>query len=307
MVVNNSVITKIKQAILGTQFEDKTYVAGGFVRDLIMGKDNKDIDIVVELPNGGVELANFLHHAIGASEPTVYNNSCGTAQVVIDGEKIEFVMTRKEKYEFGNRTPLCEYGTIYDDVRRRDFTINSILYKISTGEIIDLLGGKRDIDCGKIRTSSYPDETFQDDPLRIMRAIRFATRLNFEIEEETFYQISKHVFALKMISVERIRDEFNQIIIDPNFKVGMNLLRTSGILDFMCVELSNLYKLGQGKYHTKDAWGHTLDVMKLTKPTLEHRMAALFHDSGKPQTISKSELWSPNSFRENLYQFPESV
>jgi tRNA nucleotidyltransferase/poly(A) polymerase len=286
MIVSNSVISKIKAAILGTQYEGKTYIAGGFVRDLVMGRGNKDIDIVVELPNGGVELANFLHKSIGCSEPTVYNNSCGTAQVVIDGEKVEFVMTRREKYEFGNRTPQCEFGTIEEDVKRRDFTINSMLYNISTDEIVDLLGGQRDIRNKTIKTSGFADVIFHEDPLRILRAIRFATRLGFSIESETWYQMVKMVFTLESISVERIREEFNQIIMDSNFGYGLDLLLKSGILKFMCEELPKLYNLHQGKYHMKDAWNHTLDVMKSVPNTLEHKMAALFHDSGKPKTFT---------------------
>jgi len=285
MIIKNDVIAKIKQAILGTQFEGKVYVVGGFVRDLVMGRSNKDIDIVVELPNGGIELANFLHNTINASTVNIFK-TFGTAQIIIDDVPVELVMTRKETYDFVTRNPNCEFGDIADDVKRRDFTINSILYDISNDKIIDMMGGQRDINLGIIRTTSCPDIIFQEDPLRIMRAIRFASKLGFGIDEKTLIQIKNHVFALDRISKERIRDEFNQTLMTDNFSHGLTLLLKTGILDFICPELSTLKNLQQGIHHTKDGWNHTIDVIRNTKHTLEHRLAALFHDSGKFQTYS---------------------
>src|SRR5574343_561620 len=207
----NNTIKKIQKTIKGTVYENKVFLAGGAVRDHFLGRDSKDLDfVVVGLGlNGGIELAYHLHKMHNTSTPVVFKRF-GTAQIVVFGEEIEIVAARKESYNFKDRMPEVEAGTLEDDVARRDFTINSILYNISNESFVDLKGGIIDIQNGIIRTTSDPDIIFAEDPLRIMRAIRFSAQLGFDIEPDNWNAVIKYVPWLKNISNERIRDEFNK-------------------------------------------------------------------------------------------------
>ena len=287
----NITIKKIQDTIKNTQFEGKVYVAGGFVRDHFMNRESKDIDLVVVGLglNGGIELAYHLHKMYNTSTPVVFKRF-GTAQIVVFGEEIEIVAARKESYNFKDRMPIVEEGTLEDDVMRRDFRINAVLYDISKGVFVDLVGGLKDIKNRKIQTTGDPDVIFAEDPLRIMRAIRFSAQLGFDIEPDTWNAIIKFVPWLKNISNERIRDEFNKILVAEHFVRGIDDLYRSGILGYMIKQFNQFDDIqDQGKFHTKNLFNHTLEVMMNIPATVEHRLAALLHDVGKVNTMTVEE------------------
>ena len=283
----------IAQAIRGTKFEGKTYIVGGYVRELVRQRgEPKDIDIVVELPNGGIELASLLYKKLNTTKPVIFKKF-GTAQIYCKDYNvdIELVMTRKEAYDFKTRNPVVEFGTINDDVVRRDFTINSLLYDISSDKLLDLTNnGLKDLKDKIIRTTGNPDVIFMEDPLRIMRAIRFASQLGFQIEYNTADAMKKYRKSLEMISEERIRDEFCKILTSRFYGYGLDYLVELGILQYLIPEFTEMLKIkNQGKWHIKDAWNHTLEVISEIEPTLEHRLAALLHDVGKGTTMTEDE------------------
>ncbi len=289
----NTIINKIKNVIKGSKFENRAYVVGGFVRDHFMGLGSNDIDIVVtDLDiNGGIELALFLYNVLNLDHFPVIYPRFGTAQILIDGTEVEIVGSRKEIYNFKNRKPVVIAGTLEDDANRRDFTINSIFYNISQDLFVDPKNGIEDIRKKLIRTTSDSKTIFAEDPLRILRAIRFSSQLNFEIEDDTFNAIVEFVPWLKNISRERIRDEFNKILVTNNFSKGINYLKVSGILSYLIPEISKFDSVQNetSQYHTKNLFNHTLEVMSEVPPTVEHRLAALFHDVGKVNTMTVDE------------------
>ena len=285
-----NIISKIRKNIIGTEFENKTFICGGFVRDKIMKRESKDIDIVVNIENGGIKLASFLHNQGITSNSPVLFERFGTAQIIIDGEQIELVETRKEFYESNSRKPKIKFGTIEDDINRRDFTINSMLMDICSDKIIDLKNGKKDITNQIIRTTSEPNLIFNEDPLRMLRAIRFSSQLGFIIEHNTLDSIHKNSHRMQIISKERIRDEFCKLLMGDNVRFAIRLLISTNLYKFILPELKLLDGLEQPKkHHTDDALGHTLDVINNSKNTIEHKVAALLHDIGKPFTKSISE------------------
>jgi poly(A) polymerase len=281
----------IKNCITKTEFENKTFLVGGYVRDQVMDNDSSsdDMDIVVALPDGGIRLARFLYEKGVSSEPIVFENF-GTAMVRINGHSIEFVMTRKESYRDKSRKPDVELGTIEDDIFRRDFTINSLIQNVVTGEILDISGnGIEDIKNGIIRSTSNPDIIFVEDPLRTLRAVRFATRFKYQIEEITADGMKRHADKLHFISRERIKDELSKILISNNVAYGLNIMLDLGIMPYVLPKLVALKDLEQNKYHFGDVWEHTLRVIQNTPPDLEIRMAALLHDVGKQYCVSEDE------------------
>jgi len=287
----NNTIKKIQKTIKGTVYENKVFLAGGAVRDHFLGRDSKDLDfVVVGLGlNGGIELAYHLHKMYNTSTPVVFKRF-GTAQIVLNGEEIEIVAARKESYNFQDRMPIVEEGTLEDDVMRRDFRINAVLYDISKGVFVDLVGGLKDIKNRKIQTTGDPDVIFAEDPLRIMRAIRFSAQLGFDIEPDTWNAIIKFVPWLKNISNERIRDEFNKILVAEHFVRGIDDLYRSGILAYMIKQFARVPEIkNQGRWHVKSLFDHTLEVMMNVPATVEHRLAALLHDIGKVNTMTVEE------------------
>jgi tRNA nucleotidyltransferase/poly(A) polymerase len=292
----NKIIDLISNAIEDTSFEGNTFIAGGFVRDHFMNRDSKDIDIVVANNgiNGGINLANFLHKTLNNTSRPVIFERFGTAQIKIDGQEVEIVATRKESYDLTSRHPEVEFGTIEDDVIRRDFSINSLLFNISNNSFIDLFGGMFDIEKKIIKSSTNPETRMKEDPLRIMRAIRFAAQLGFDIEEETFKAIIKFVPWLNNISNERIRVELEKTLVAKHFIKGVQLLKDTGILGFIIPEFNQVDNIqDQGKWHreikTKNLWNHTLNVLESSSNTVEARLAALLHDIGKTSTMTISE------------------
>ena len=280
----NDVIVIIANAIRKTKFENNTFIAGGFVRNKIMEKESNDLDIVVSLPNGGITLAQFLYKKKKSSHPVIFQRF-GTAQVIILGNKIEFVMARKELYSEKSRKPDVVQGTIIEDIYRRDFTVNSLIMNVMSGEIQDITGkGIADIKDKIIRATSNPDIIFAEDPLRMLRAVRFAVQLNFNIEERTMNGIIQNAQMLKHISRERVRDELIKILLSPAPADGIRMLVHSGIMQYIIPEIVLLDGAQQNKYHDKDMLEHTLQVLQNTPDDIIIRLSALLHDIAKPQT-----------------------
>lgn len=265
------------------------YVIGGYVRDIFLKRGKKDIDIVVI--GSGIELAQKLKHKLGDEAFLAVFKNFGTAQVKYQDLEIEFVGARKESYERNSRKPFVENGSLEDDQNRRDFTINALaigLTKENYGKLLDPFHGVEDLEKKIIRTPLDPDITYSDDPLRMMRAIRFASQLNFTIEQHSFAAISKNKERISIVSKERISDELNKIILSPVPSVGFKLLFDSGLLQLIFPEMTALYGVDtiKGKSH-KDNFYHTLEVLdNISRNTsdLWLRWAAILHDIAKPAT-----------------------
>ena len=262
------------------------YVVGGFVRDLLLGIPNDDIDVVVV--GSGLEIAKEYHKKVGG-KLSVFENF-GTADVVDpDGLEVQFVGARKESYERGSRKPICENGTLTDDLGRRDFTINAMaicLNKNEFGNLVDLFSGLGDLERKLIRTPIAPSTTFNDDPLRMLRCIRFAVKLGFEIDQPTWRGIVMNAGRLGIISMERIIEEMNKIMMSPDPKRGVLLLHQSGLLKQFLPEVSvldtNDKEVG-GTWHKNNFW-HSINVLQNVAERSDNlwlRWGALLHDIGK--------------------------
>lgn len=287
----DQVLEKLRRVTENTRYEGRLYLVGGIVRDRFLNRElGEDIDIVLEGDSG--ELASFLFERnIAKHKPVVYAHF-GTAMVCVDGKQVELVGARKESYRRGSRKPATKPGTLLDDVLRRDFTINTLLQNLHTGEILDLTNlGLKDIEQKIIRTPLDPLVTFDDDPLRMLRAIRFATRLGFDISPETYEAIRKRAPRLGIISAERIRSEFVKILMNPDAISGLEMLRDTKLLDQFAPELSAMYGVTQNIYHIYDVWTHTLKTLELIpcESGIILRLAALFHDTGKVETRTIDE------------------
>lgn len=264
------------------------YVVGGYVRDLFLQRPSKDIDIVVV--GSGIQMAEALAARLGKEAHVSVFANFGTAQVKYRQTEVEFVGARKESYQHDSRKPIVEDGTLEDDQNRRDFTINALavcLNKGRYGELADPFNGLEDLRQGNIRTPLDPDITFSDDPLRMMRCIRFATQLNFYIEEETFASIRRNKDRIQIISRERVADELNKILLSPVPSKGFVELDRGELLPLIFPELAALQgvEIMNGRAH-KDNFYHTLEVVdNISKHTdnLWLRWAALLHDIGKPR------------------------
>ena len=265
----------------------RAFVIGGFVRDAFLGRPSKDIDIVVE--GSGIALAKRVGKIVG-SKVAVYSNF-GTAMLHYKGVEVEFVGARKESYDRNSRKPVVEDGTLEEDQQRRDSTVNALalsLQREDYGSLVDPFGGIRDLHNGLLRTPLDPDTTYSDDPLRMIRAIRFATQLSFTIVPESFEAIKRNKERLDILSLERINEELNKILLSPKPSVGFLLLEESGLLEKILPQLCNLrgVETMDGKGH-KDNFAHTLQVVDNIASTTDNlwlRWAALLHDIGKPLT-----------------------
>ena len=294
------------------------YVVGGYVRDIFLERPSNDIDVVVV--GSGIAVAEELKRMMGRKAYLSVFKNFGTAQVKLRAGKslashllpltsdieVEFVGARKESYSHDSRKPVVEDGTLEDDQNRRDFTINAMaicLNKDRFGELVDPFNGLADLEDGIIATPLEPGITFSDDPLRMLRCIRFATQLNFQIEEETFEALERMADRIKIVSGERIKDELNKIILAPHPSIGFEYLQRCGLLNIILPELSalDIVETKNGRAH-KNNFYHTLEVLEnvvkflkseeggaRSENTLWLKWAALMHDVGK----TKSKRWDP--------------
>lgn len=297
----NAALDYLQKLVQSGPFKGRVYLAGGAVRDMQLGKDPKDLDVVVTGGlDAGMEFAKWatqtMNNYSNGSNPVLFP-TYGTAKFTLKGIKhngfdlsdidIEAVATRKEKYTTGSRKPEVSAGDLEDDVHRRDFTVNSLLKDLTTGEILDLTGkGKEDIRRGIIQTPLNPDVIFTEDPLRMLRAVRFTIKYGWELPMFMIRALKRNAAQLQNISAERTRDELDKMLVTGSPDRAIKLLRITGLLNYIIPEFKTAYKMTQNVHHKRDVFGHTLDVMKGTDPVLLQRLMALFHDIGKTVTRS---------------------
>jgi poly(A) polymerase len=294
----SSAVDIIRDGTRGTAFEGDLYLVGGVLRDRFLGLEAaEDVDLVTE--GDAVALAGLLY-AKGLSEhhPVEYPRF-GTAKIRVAGHDVELVTARAESYDPASRKPSVQKASLKDDAFRRDFTINTLMENIHTGEVLDLTGlGYVDLRAGLIRTPLGPRITFYDDPLRMLRAVRFAARLGFEIAADTWEAVCAESHRLNLmgpepavVSAERIRDEFVKTMMSPDPVRGLELMRQSGLLGQFFPELLEMVGVTQNAWHLYDVWDHTMLAMRSlpSGASLEVRLAVLLHDVGKPRTRSEDE------------------
>lgn len=296
--LHNPIFKIISQA--AKEIGVESYVIGGFVRDFLLDRNfKKDIDIVAV--GSGIELALKVSELLPNKPKVQVFKTYGTAMLRFQEIDIEFVGARKESYQTESRNPIVENGTLKDDQDRRDFTINALAFSLNQenyGELVDPFNGIVDLENRIIRTPLDSDITYSDDPLRMMRAIRFATQLNFTIEEKSFQAISRNKDRISIISGERIVDELNKILLTEKPSVGFILLYQTGLLDLILPELTALNQVEEMEGHThKNNFYHTLEVVDNICPNTEDvwlRWAALLHDIGKAPTkkFNKKQGWT---------------
>jgi poly(A) polymerase len=264
----------------------KAWVVGGYVRDHLLGRAQPDLDVVVE-EGGASQLAERFADLAGAGPPVTFERY-GTAQVTLPGHLVEFVSARSESYASDSRKPDVRPATLEEDLRRRDFTINTLLMDFG-GEIQDRLGTARaDLEARILRTPADPIRTFSDDPLRMLRAVRFAAQLGFDLAPDllpAMRQLSGRL-APPVVSVERITDELCKMLESERPKLALELLDSGGLLEVVLPEVTACKGVEQGGYHTHDVFGHTLLAVEHSPPDLVVRLAVLLHDVGKPMTAT---------------------
>ena len=290
-LVNEDPIQTVKK--IGQDLGLETYIIGGFVRDQFLHRPSKDIDFVCV--GDGITLGKAVSKALPNSSFSYYKNF-GTAAIKWQGYELEFVGARKESYSSDSRNPEVEPGTLEDDQNRRDFTINALaisLNKGTEGELLDPFNGRKDLDDLVLKTPLSPEITFSDDPLRMLRAIRFATQLGFDIDPDTFDALVAQKSRIEIVSQERITDELNKIILSPKPSYGFKLLFVSGLLEIIFPEMHRLHGVQKvGKHAHKDNFYHTLEVLdNISKNTdnLWLRWSAILHDIAKPATQRYNE------------------
>ena len=291
-ILDKEIFHKISDAADSLGLE--CYVVGGYVRDLFLERPSNDIDVVVV--GSGIKVADALRRSLGRKAHISVFRNFGTAQGKYKGTEVEVVGARRESYTRGSRKPIVEDGTLEDDQNRRDFTINALavcLNKDRFGELVDPFDGVYDMEDGIIRTPLDPDITFSDDPLRMLRCIRFATQLNFFIEEETFDALQRNADRIKIISGERVEEELNKIMMTKTPSKGLVDLQRCGLLPLIMPELSalDIIETKNGRAH-KNNFYHTLEVLDNVSRRSDNlwlRWAALMHDIGK----ARSKRWDP--------------
>src|ERR1700681_2156187 len=263
----------------------RAWVVWGYVRDKMLGRPHPNPDVVVE---GGdaLKLAERFAELAGAAPPVTFERF-GTAQVALPGHLVEFVTARSESYAPDSRKPDVRPATLEEDLRRRDFTINTLLMDLD-GRLHDALGGRQDLEARVLRTPTDPLRTFADDPLRMLRAVRFASELGFELAPDLLpaMRLMKGRLAPPVISAERIADELRRMLVSPRPRPALELLDAGGLLEAVLPEVAACKGVLQSGYHTHDVFGHTLLTVEGVPPDLVLRLAALFHDVGKPSTAT---------------------
>ena len=293
----NDIFSRVSDLCELTQTD--VYVVGGFVRDLLLRRPSKDIDFVVI--GDGIAFSEKFVKSLGHKAELNVFKTFGTSQVKYKGYEIEFVGARKESYRHDSRNPIVTAGSFEDDIKRRDFTINAMalsMRKHNFGSLIDICDGLADLESCILRTPLHPDKTFIDDPLRMMRAVRFASQLGFDLFPETFQSIKQNTSRLTIISQERITDELNKIIATPKPSIGFKLLHDTGLIEFILPELLELKGTETvDNISHKDNFYHTLQVLDNLAEVSDNlwlRWTALLHDIGKPLTkkFDKKVGWS---------------
>lgn len=266
----------------------EVYVVGGYLRDNLLGIEVKDLDFTVI--NDGVEFAREVAKELGVKNIVCYQKF-GTCMIRLKNYKLEFVQARSEKYNRDSRNPIVKKGNLKTDLERRDFTINTLAKRLTSdglGELTDMFNGQKDLENRILRTPLDPLKTFEDDPLRMLRAVRFVARYNFKIDNVLIEAIKSKCLRVKIVSQERITDEFIKIMQSPKPSIGLDLLRKTGMLKILFPDLHNLIGVEQrGMYHHKDVWFHTIKVVDNTAKVSDKlvlRLAALYHDIAKPRT-----------------------
>ncbi len=324
------IVTWLSEVIKGSLWETHIFVVGGAVRDFVMNEPIKDIDIVVDIPNGGINFAKWMEENGYTKGSVVTYPTYGTAMFRLakfPDIELECVQTRGEQYHNKNsRNPETHYASIEEDAFRRDFTCNALYLNVLTGEVLDVTGkGREDIDKHIIRvTNDNPDIVFNDDPLRLMRGVRMASRFGWDIDDATFDSMCRNAHRLEIVSKERIQDEFMKILLSKNPVGGMRMLRNTGLLDHFIPEFAPTYNMNQNIYHDYcTVWQHTLKVIQHASEIddVDKRLlmlGAVFHDIGKVKTYSEQngkvhfyhhELESEKMTREILkrLKFPNHI
>jgi poly(A) polymerase len=289
-------LERLRLGLSGTPYEGKVYLVGGYVRDKLLGRPlPSDVDLVLE--GDALQLAQFLYERGIADHPPVTYPRFGTAMVHIGKLTVELVTARAESYHDTSRKPAkVQPATLSDDALRRDFTVNTLLENLHTGEIVDPLGiGLSDLQAKLLRTPRDPHETFYEDPLRMLRAVRFTVQLGFTLDPAATQAIREQAERLKIVSIERIQTEFTRLMDSPQAAAGLQMLLEMGLLSQFAEPLLPMVGCTQNEYHLYDVWGHSLKTMENIDPTgleipaWEVRLAALLHDVGKPATKSVDE------------------
>jgi len=281
-VTDEEIRRLLKQA--ASELGARAWIVGGYVRDTLLGRPHPDLDIVVE-GGLGFELARRFAELAGAAEPVIFERF-GTAQVTLPGHLVEFVSARRESYGPDSRKPLTQDATLDEDIRRRDFTVNTLLMDFD-GNIQDPLGrGLADLEARVLQTPADPMQTFNDDPLRMLRAIRLAAQLEFELAPALLPAMRKlrDRLASPVVSAERVADELLKMLLTERPQLALDRLDQGRLLELILPELAACKGVQQGGYHTHDVFGHTLLTVAATPPEHVVRLAALFHDVGKPAT-----------------------
>ncbi|GIV08741.1 MAG: CCA tRNA nucleotidyltransferase [Fimbriimonadales bacterium] len=289
-------LQRLRDGLKDTPYADKMYLVGGYVRDKLLGRPlPSDVDLVLE--GNALELAQFLYeHGIAEHRPVTYPRF-GTAMVHVAGAPIELVTARSESYHNQSRKPNeVRPATLYEDALRRDFTVNTLLENLHTGEILDPLGtGIADLEAKVLRTPRDPHETFYEDPLRMLRAVRFAAQLGFTIDPSVYQAILEQAERLAIVSIERIQAEFTRLMDSPQAHLGLGMLLDTRLLHQFGQPLLPMIGCTQNEYHLYDVWEHSLKAVAFVNPdgleipAWELRLAALLHDVGKPNTRTVDE------------------
>lgn len=288
----------LRELIKDTPWEGHVYAVGGCCRDEILGREIKDVDLAVDLPNGGIEFAHWLHNRRLTVGRPIYFEKFGTARLVLKAfphDEIELVQTRKEKYtDRTTRNPEVVSGTLRDDCFRRDFTVNTLYHDISRDETLDLTGrGIADIKAGVLRTPDDPDVTFDDDPVRILRCIRFAARFGWKIEEATLRALYNNVERLSIVSRERCRGELSKMLSDPDPAAALRLLADTGAAAYLLPLMAEMLPREGQAEAVPGLWHHSVDsvaaLAAMGEDDTAMRVAAFLHDIGKLRTRVKDK------------------
>lgn len=277
----------LRDKIKGTQWEGHVFTVGGCCRDIALGREINDVDLAVDLPNGGIEFANWLYKMkLTTMRPVIFERY-GTSMLKLKAfphDAIEIVQTRAEKYtDHNSRNPETAFGSIYDDCMRRDLTINALYYDVTSRKLLDICGRSlNDIKNKVICTPADPDATYDDDPIRILRTIRFAAKLGWNIPSDIFEAMCRNSQRLNIIKAERLRGEFEKILLSDKPSVALEFLRACGAMNLIVPELEGLYGLKTSKTSSQTAWEHTIKTVDLVSPTLSMRWSALLADIAMP-------------------------